>query len=83
MDAIYMFVIAEVTTGTGNIFFHPYESYNAGKRVWLYGDAAGAKDSLIFPIKIVSQRFTMFTGPTFTDIALVLSVKGYIEFYDQ
>jgi len=64
------------------LFFHPFEAYDPGKRQWVSAKAALDSNTLTFPLKIISQRFTMLLYLGCVDVHVVLAVKAFSEYAD-
>lgn len=85
-EAIFIFVA--FTDKEGNVdanryvMFHPYEAYNQGKRQWITASLAYQKPTFTFPLKIISQKFTLSLGSGCVDTGLVLAVKASVEYAD-
>lgn len=64
------------------VYFHPYESYNAGKRQYVTATLADENNTLVIFLKIISQKFTMCLYTGVVDIAFIMNVIGYSEYAD-
>lgn len=85
-EAILMFAVIDDTEGNQDnsryIMFHPYESYNSGKRQWINANLANIKGQGVYPIKLASQKFTMWMASGCVTINIVLSVVAELEYAD-
>lgn len=87
VDAIILFVAfrnnVAVASNNNLIQFHPYETYNQGKRQWVYATLANDNGSSLMMVKVVSQKIALCVQNNGTDdFALVITVKGTVEFAD-
>jgi len=87
VDAIILFIAFDNQTAGGDtqnaLFFHPYETYNMGKRQWMTSALASQKNTGSFTLAVISQKITVCAWQSGTnDNAVVLAVKGTIEFAD-
>jgi len=84
--AIYIFAVFQDNEGNldtnRNLYFHPYEAYNKGKRQWISAKNALDSNVLTFPLKIVNQKFTMALWTGVVDVHVVLAVKASLEYAD-
>lgn len=64
------------------VTYHPYESYNVGKRQWILANLADEQNSATFPLKVVSQKITMFFGSGCVDVITTSAVKASLEYAD-
>jgi len=80
-------LFAALTDDEGNydanrtLFFHPYEAFDAGKRVWSTAALANSKPTMIVPIPIIDQKITARFSTGFNDVYVVLSVCGLLYEY--
>lgn len=85
-EAIFLFAAAKdneaVLDQARAAFFHPYEAYDGGKRQWILLVQANDSSSLTFPLKIISQKFTMQLGSGYNDASITLAVKASLEYAD-
>ena len=85
-DAIFLSVVFRDNEGNADtnrvLYFHPYTTYNTGKRVFLPAVNANDQNNGVIPIKIISQKLTMSMYIGCADITLLTSVCGYAEYAD-
>lgn len=83
-----VFIFATFDDAEGNldgnryVMFHPFATYDQGKRQWLSATNASEKSSLTFPLQVVSQKFTVFLGSGCNGVNLVLAIKAEVEYAD-
>ena len=85
-DGIFLFVVLDDTEGNQDdnryVMFHPYETYDDGKRQWINGNLANIKGQGVYPIKVIDQKFTCCLGWGCVTVNLIMAVKGAFEFAD-
>jgi len=64
------------------VFFHPYESYDAGKRFWLTAYNANEQNGVQVLFPVVSQKMTVFLGSGCNGANCALSILGTMEYAD-
>lgn len=87
VNTLILFVAFRNNTANANaanaIFFHPYETYNAGKRQWVAAAAANDSDNGILLVNVIDQKITLCVeNDGEDDFAIVISVIGIVEFAD-
>jgi len=87
VDAIVLFAVFDNRTAgfdaENALFFHPYETYDVGKRQWMTSALASQKNTGTLIMDVVDQKITACAWRSGTnDNYIVLSVKGTIEFAD-
>ena len=85
-EAIFMFAVIDDTEGNQDnsryIMFHPYEDIDNGKRQWINANLANIKTQGVYPIKIISQKLTMWIASGCVTVNIILSVKAEVEYAD-
>jgi len=85
-EAIYLFVASDDQSDTYSnqraVYFHPYETYDAGKRQWVSPKSPLQSDTVLLLIKIIDQKFTAMFWSGCTDVSLVTAVKASVEYAD-
>ena len=86
VDGFYLFATLDDLEGeldnSRYVMFHPYEAYDGGKRQWINANLANIKGQGVYPLKIISQKFTMWIGSGVVSVAITMSVKGTFEYAD-
>ena len=85
-DAIFLFTCLDDTEGNQDnsryVMFHPYEVYDQGKRQWINANLANIKGQGVYPLKILSQKFTMWMASGCVTVNIILTVKAEVEYAD-
>jgi len=84
-NEVYAYFQAENYEKSGTagqrVMYHPFESYDQGKRIQNPAYLADEADVVQFVMKIVNQKICVYWG-AFNDTAVALSVIGTIEYAD-
>ncbi len=85
-EAIFLFAVLDDTEGNQDnnryIMFHPHEAYDNGKREWINANLANLKGQGVYPLKIISQKFTMYMASGCVTVNIVMSVVASLEYAD-
>lgn len=85
-DGIFMFAVMDDTEGNQDnnryAMFHPYETYEVGKRQWINANLANIKGQGVYPIDIIDQKLTVWLGSGCVSVSLIMAVKGSFEYAD-
>jgi len=86
VDGIYLFATFDDLEGNQDnsryMMFHPYAAYDQGKRQWINANLANIKGQGVYPIQIISQKFTMWLAAGIVSVSITLSVKAKFEYAD-
>jgi len=68
------------SAGASFLGVHPYEEYNGGKSMTMTVNSSGDTENIVFPMPIISQRFTYRCQPSGAGTARInMKILGYWE----
>ena len=86
-SAIWMFAVMRDNEGNLDanryICFHPFSTYTVSKRSMIVSNVANDQNSLIIPLQIIDQKFTMMIAVGCVDIVVWLAVLATVEYADE